>query len=638
MDDLYRDLLWLPRRPADLDTRLQALRKSEAPVGAELTGVLLHALDENALTRVARIMTRASASAEALQPLTPFRLGIVSNATTDFVRTAIIGTSPRYGMAIDAVVSGFDNALQDSIDPLSGLNQARPRAVLIALDWRGIPIRSGRSVEERVDASMSHLNAIREGFRSHSGATCIVSNIVAPPERVFGSYDAAAADSLVSAIHRFNAALAEDIARSTDVLLDVASLAHTVGVGNWLSPSQWNLAKLPFAQEFLPLYADHVCRVVAAIVGRSRRCLVLDLDNTLWGGVIGDDGISGIRLAQGDSAAEGFLELQRYALSLRDRGIVLAVSSKNDDATARAAVRDHPEMLLRENHFAVFQANWNDKPTNIAAIAGELSLGLDAFVFVDDNPFERQLVRTALPGVAVPEMPEDPALYARTLSAAGYFELVRPSAEDLNRAQFYENNARRAHLRQQVGNLDQYLASLDMEILFQPFDQVGTARIAQLINKSNQYNLTTRRYSEVEVQDMAADPSCFTLQVRLIDNQGDNGMISVVICRTTASDAWDIDTWLMSCRVLGRRVEFMVLREILLHAREAGVKRLHGSFVPTERNALVREHYEKLGFTKTGEDGKGATTWELQVANAQLPSAPMKVRRVGFPELVDAEP
>jgi len=390
------------------------------------------------------------------------------------------------------------------------------------------------------------------------------------------------------------------------------------------------MAKLPFAQEFVPLYADYVCRTIAALTGRSRRCLVLDLDNTLWGGVIGDDGLSGIQVAQGDAAGEAFLDFQRYCLSLRQAGILLAVSSKNEDETARLPFRQHPEMLLREEHFAVFQANWNDKPTNLKAIATELSLGLESLVFVDDNPFERELVRKTLPQVAVPEMPSDPALYSRTLSAAGYFEAVAFSSEDQNRAAYYEGNARRASLQQQVSDLESYLASLEMEIWFRPFDSTGRERIAQLINKSNQFNLTTRRYTEAEIAQMEASDQFFTLQVRLKDTFGDNGMISVVICRKVSKEEWEIDTWLMSCRVLSRRIENMVLKELLTHAAERGIRLLRGFYLPTDRNKLVERHYANLGFDLRAEHADHSTEWELAVATANIEAGPMRVYSESF--------
>jgi FkbH-like protein len=276
----------------------------------------------------------------------------------------------------------------------------------------------------------------------------------------------------------------------------------------------------------------------------------------------------------------------------------------------------------------VFQANWSDKATNLRAIAAELSLGVDSMVFLDDNPAERRLIREMLPEVAVPELPEDPALYARTLAAAGYFESIAFSDEDRNRADFYQSNARRAVLQSQVDDLEAYLASLKMKIIFRPFDATGRSRIVQLINKSNQFNLTTRRYSELDIAAFESDPANFTLQVRLLDMLGDNGMIGVIICRPYSDKTWEIDTWLMSCRVLGRRVEQMMLRELLNHARARGIERLLGIYIATERNAMVADHYSKLGFTLI-EDGSGLTKWEI-ATHVEIEAAPMAVDTAGF--------
>jgi FkbH-like protein len=638
--DLFAELGWLPRSPADFDARVRALGSQPENAGAELRALASHALGDNQLARIARVLARTRAAGRPLAPLVPYRLGVLSNATTDFACSAIAGTGPRFGFAIEPVTGAYDQGLQESMNPASAINASGVKAVLIALDWRGLPLRgkvaSGAEAAAAVNAARQYINAIRAGITQHSGAICIVQNLAPPPERVFGSLDRAVAGSIVDLVGAVNEAIAADVQDSPDVLFDVAGLAETVGLARWHSPEEWNLAKLPFASELLPLYADHVCRLIASASGRSRRCLVLDLDNTMWGGVIGDDGIAGIQLAQGDAAGEAYLEFQRYVLALRERGVVLAVSSKNDDAVARAPFRDHPEMLVKESHVAVFQANWNDKPTNIAAIARELSLGLESLVFVDDNPFERELVRQRLPQVAVVELPADPALYARTLSAAGYFELTKLSAEDLSRASFYDGNARRAELQKSVGNLDDYLASLQMEIVFQPFDEIGRARIAQLVNKSNQYNLTTRRYSEADVAEIGANPDCFTLQVRLLDSFGDNGMISVVIARGVGADEWSIDTWLMSCRVLGRKVEHMVLHELLRHADACGARALVGTFIPTDRNGLVEDHYAKLGFEQVSRAADGTTTWRLPIGSTIAAAPPMRIRRSGFPQLEGA--
>ena len=441
---------------------------------------------------------------------------------------------------------------------------------------------------------------------------------------MFGSLDRCLPHTLRHQIERYNAALATAIAGSGDMLLDVAALAQSVGLAAWHSPGEWHMARMPFATRCTPLYADHVARLIGAMRGKARRCLVLDLDNTLWGGVIGDDGLSGIRVGQGDPVGESFLALQQFALDLHGRGVVLAVSSKNEDAIARSALRDHPDMLLREAHFAVFQANWTDKPANIRAIADELSLGLSSFVFVDDNPVERAMVRDLLPEVAVPEMPDDPALFARTLSAAGYFEAIAYSAEDETRAAFYRDNAQRLHLQQASDGLGAYLESLRMEIAFAPFDAPGRDRIVQLINKSNQFNLTTRRYSSTEIAGLEVDPDVLTLQVRLRDRFGDNGMICVVIARRMTADTWEIDSWLMSCRVLGRQVEEAVLSELCRCARDRKIDWLIGIFRRTNRNMIVSEHYCKLGFEEIEASADGETRWRLRT-DARIRPAPMTI-------------
>lgn len=632
--DLYRDLSWLPRCPADFNQRCRAMLESPDSFGAGIRQLAQSALDDNQLIRLARTIAAGREKGYSLAPLMPFRLGLASNGTSDFISECVIATAARHGLALNCTVTGFDQVLQESLSPDSPLNLAAPDAVLIALDWRGLPLLpspgDAGAAQSTIDAVLDYLDTVRVAITRNSGAVCIVQNLAAPPEGTFGSLDRKLEGTLRFLIDGVNAGLANRLRNSTDTLFDVAGLAETVGLANWHSPNEWNLAKLPFAQAFLPLYADHVCRLLGAERGLSRRCLVVDLDNTLWGGVIGDDGLQGISIGQGDATGEAYLSFQRYLVLLRQRGILLAVSSKNEEETARLPFRQHPDMLIREEDFAVFQANWKDKASNIQAIAAALGLGLNALVFVDDNPFERNLVREALPSIAVPEMPEDPAFYARTLYSAGYFEAVTFSQEDIKRASYYADNSRRATLQRQAVDLEGYLASLEMEIDFHPFNETGRARITQLINKSNQFNLTTKRYTETDVARLEADPRIHTMQVRLRDKLGDNGMISVVICRHTELDVLEIDTWLMSCRVLGRRVEEAVLRELLDHAKRRGAGRLRGLYIPTDRNKLVEQHYAKLGFTLVGVRDDGATVWELEVATANPEPPPMVVRTSGF--------
>jgi FkbH-like protein len=636
MSSFYSELSWLPRPSADFNLLCRSVLDEPEDAGNKVRRLASTALDENQLVRLDRVIRKLRAANHSLAPLTPYRLAILSNSTTDFFPPVLTATAARHGLALECMAASYGQVMQESLDPSSWLNTSGSDAVLIAVDWRGIPLRftPGNAAEARAaaDEALRYLGEITAGIQRNSKAICILQTLPAPAERLFGSLDRALPGAPRHVVDAVNSGIAELAQHSGCVLLDIAGLAETVGLANWHSPSEWNMAKVPFAQTLLPLYADHVCRLLGALRGKSRRCLVLDLDNTLWGGVIGDDGLKGIQIAQGDPLGEAFLDFQRYALSLRERGIVLAVSSKNEDATARLPFREHAEMILREEHFAVFQANWSDKATNLQAIADELALGIDSLVFADDNPFERELVRGKLPMVAVPEMPADPSLYARTLSAAGYFEAGVFSEEDLRRAAYYDGNARRASLQKQSGDIREYLASLQMEIAFQPFDETGRARIAQLINKSNQFNLTTRRYTEAEVAQMEADGSCFTLQIRLADKFGDNGMIGAIVCRA-AGDTWEIDTWLMSCRVLGRCVEQMVLRELMFRAAARSIGTIVGVYRPTDRNKLVEQHYAKLGFTLADQSPDGSTTWRLDVAGVPPEAAPMAVRYIGMPAL-----
>ena len=625
--DLYRKLCWLPAAPADFAVQCRRLFADADPAGSRVKALATHSLDENQLAKLGRTIDAARNQGQSLAPLAPFRLGLLGNGTLDLIAPALTASAARHGIALECVRGNYDQFLQDALAPNSLVNQAKPDAVLLALDHRGLALQPNPGgAQDSLSAALDMLGVIRNAVHAHSGAICIVQTLAPPPESLFGSIDRAIPGTARSLVDELNRRIVESLGGTADVLLDVAGIAETVGLAEWHSPALWNLAKLPFADAYVPLYADHVARIIGAIRGKSRRCLVLDLDNTVWGGVIGDDGMEGIKLAQGDPTGEAHLSVQQMALALRQRGVVLAVSSKNTDSVARKVFSDHPDMLLREEHIAVFQANWSDKATNIRTIAAELSLGLESFVFLDDNPAERALIRRELPQVAVPEVDDDPASYARTLAAAGYFEATRFSEEDSKRAAMYQDNARRLTLQKQSGDILSYLRSLEMRIVFGPFDRTSQARVTQLINKSNQFNLTTKRYTEAEVAAAAADPAVMTLHARLIDKFGDNGLICVVICRPGQPDEWEIDTWLMSCRVLGRRVEQMMLREILSLARTAGIRRLTGLYRPTERNAMVRDHYAGLGFIPAGERDDGVTLWELP-ADAEVAAAPMEVER-----------
>lgn len=628
--ELYRELSWLPRPPKDFSSCCKQLMEGDSQLGRQIRLLATHALDERQLSRLGRTILSLRNQGQSLQPLVPLRLGLIGNGTLDLIVPVLVATAARHGFALECITGAYDQFLQDALQPDSALNRARPDAVLLALDHRGLALQPApgnkEAAAQTVDAAFDLLDSIRRAISRNSGALCILQTLAAPPEGLFGSYDRVLAGTTRNLVDRFNQKVCEWALQSNDLLLDVAAIAETVGLADWHSPAQWNLAKLPFSDDYVPLYAEHVCRIISAMRGKSRRCLVLDLDNTVWGGVIGDDGLEGIQIAQGDATGEAFLSVQQLALALRARGVVLAVSSKNTDAIARRPFKDHPDMLLKEDHIAVFQANWDDKATNIRAIAKELALGLDSFVFLDDNPVERGLIRREIPEVAVPELDNDPASYARTLAAAGYFEAIGFSEEDRARADMYQANARRLSLQGQTSDLQSYLRSLEMRILFGSFDRTTRSRVTQLINKSNQFNLTTRRYTEPQIEQLEQDSDAMTLHVRLLDKFGDNGIICVIICRPSRPDTWAIDTWLMSCRVLGRCVEQAVLAEILFRARAAGISTLEGLYIPTERNEMVREHYAKLGFTRIDGSSDGSSRWELKT-DAEVGDLPMTVER-----------
>jgi FkbH-like protein len=627
-------LAWLEPPAADFRTRLKAVRAAIAAgdPGAEeaLYGLAMARLDLNQLGHIAGAAAQAAAS-PGRGPLARLRLGLLGAGTLDLLGPAIAGSALRHRLLTTVIAGDYGSALRDAVDPGSGFRQAlataHADAVLITLDHRSLGLDRAPLIasdaEAAVNDALGTIDAMITGLEAAGAGSILISTIVAPPEPLFGSLDAREPGSSEAMVAAVNDGIIARARAGRLVLVDFARAAAAIGTQSWHDSSQWHAAKLAIGPDAVPFAADIIARVLGAIRGTTRKALVLDLDNTLWGGVIGDDGIDGIAIGQGSGRGEAFLAIQQMALSLRQRGIILAVCSKNDEAVARVPFRDHPDMVLREEHIAVFVANWGDKATNLRAIAAALNIGLDALVFLDDNPVERGQVRRELPMVAVPELTADPADYPRLLAAGGWFEAITFGEDDRVRADAYRANAERAAF---AGTSDMvgYLASLDMVADVRGFDAVNRARIAQLINKSNQFNLTTRRYTEREVAAMEADDSLITRQFRLADRFGDNGMIAVVILRPLSATEWEIDTWLMSCRVLGRRMEEATLAMIVKAARARGVETLVGRYLPTAKNAMVADHYEKLGFDLLERQADGSSRWRLELADHAAPDLPMR--------------
>jgi FkbH-like protein len=628
MDASIQGLPWLPAAPADFSALCRAVAASTEPAGPQLQA--LAGLRSSAVqaASLGRAIAKAIAAGRDLTPLSSIRLGVVASSTYDLIVDELPSAAARHGVALGLVAAPYDQVMQQALDPTSQINAERLDVVLLAVDhhWLNLDRPSlGPGAVARVDAALEQLTAAVEALQANGGAAPILQTVVAPPYALFGSYDRRVPGTVRWMIEEANRRIAELAARTGGYLLDTAALAERVGLDAWFDPVQWAAHKLPFASRWNAAYADMLGRLLGAIRGKARKCLVLDLDNTCWGGVIGDDGLEGIKIGQGSATGEAFLAVQQMALDLHARGVILAVSSKNDDANARLPFREHRDMLLKESHLAVFQANWNDKASNLEAIAKTLNIGLDALVFLDDNPAERAQMRAALPMVAVPELPNDPAWYPWVLSAAGYFEAVTFSEEDRLRAASYASDASRAEVMAKTRDLGEYLSSLEMVLENKPFDLEGRQRIVQLINKSNQFNLTTRRYTEAEIAEAETDPGVFTLQTRLADRFGDLGMIGVVIGRPAehlGARAWEFDTWLMSCRVLGRKVEPGMLDAVVQAARTKGVKWLIGVYKPTPKNSMVARHYDALGFAPHDEDASGVRRLVLDIEAYQTPGLP----------------
>jgi FkbH-like protein len=451
---------------------------------------------------------------------------------------------------------------------------------------------------------------------------------IAPP--VVGGNEHRLAGSPHHLTTRLNARICE-LATSEGVdILPLHSRVAQDGLDAWYNPVLWHRAKQEIAPPAAPVFGDHVARILAAQQGRSRKCLVLDLDNTLWGGVIGDDGLDGIILGQGSALGEAFLGFQAYVKDLSRRGVMLAVCSKNDERNALEPFESHPDMILKRSDIAAFVANWRDKAANVKDIAAQLNIGVDALAFVDDNGFERDIVRRELPMVAVPEMPEDPALWDRGLSDAGYFDVVRVTPDDLARTAQYQGNIQRESLKASATDMESYLKSLNMTLHWGDITDVTFPRVVQLINKTNQFNLTTHRYNDEDLRSALNTPRAIGLQMRLVDQFGDNGIIAVVLGLPALNSAEDllIESWLMSCRVLGRRVEEASLNLLAAEAAARGYRRLIGLYRPTAKNGMVSEHYQKLGFAPAAGSEDGAKTFVLPLRDFQPIDTPMTSKRI----------
>ena len=626
-------LAWLPVH-ANLGEAIRAARLEEDPARRHVTAAALAGYRRDFIATRKIDNLSSTAPAGGIRPAgyeenPAVRLAILSSHTVDHLIPAIrvAGLCRRFTISTYLAEYGLYRQVLLGSDAL--LARFEPHFVLLALDAHDCRVdlaigASEAEVSAAIDARITDLRRLWRQVRERYGAQVIQQTLIRTVPPVFGSFESRVPGAPSTLIEGLNTAIRTAAREEGTLLLDLAWLwqwfPREGAVGD---PVRWHQAKQLVSPAVAPLYGDLVARIIAAAVGRSRKCLVLDLDNTLWGGVIGDDGLGGIHLGQGDALGEAFVAFQNYVATLGKRGIALAVCSKNDPVIAEAAFANHPEMILSREDIACFVANWDDKASNLRRITNALNLGLDTLVFVDDNPAERDLIRRELPAVAVPELPEDAANYAERLAEAGYFEAIAFTSDDAIRSQTYRANVLRQSVQQNATDMGSYLQSLSMTLVASPINATDLVRAAQLINKSNQFNLTTRRYSETELGKLMVDPESLAMCFRLRDRFGDNGLISVVIARRDpdgSKNALFIDTWLMSCRVLGRQVEAAVLQVMVREAARRGIRSLIGEYKPTSRNGLVADHYSKLGFSRieTPNADDRSTFWRFDIEASSL--------------------
>jgi FkbH-like protein len=574
--------------------------------------------DYSTLLRLSRQGETLASAPEIAGTLVPIRLAVLSSATADFLLPILKASLLRAGLRPTLYVAPYGQVATSLLDSNGPLASFRPQVTVLVSATPHMPgwpsaTASREDVERQVDEVCRAVLDPCAIFHERTGSEIVLDNFHTPGVRPAGNLGAKLPGDPTTFVRRVNLTLGDRAPRFVHIN-DVAALAERRGLDAWFDERYWQLAKQPVSFDCVPEYCRSLSAVIGAVLGRSKKCLVLDLDNTLWGGVIGDDGLAGILIGEGSPSGEAFKAFQAYLKQLKDRGVLLTVCSKNDDGIARSAFTDHPDMVLGIDDFVAFKANWRPKSENIRAIAAEMDLPLESFVFVDDNLAERAEVALALPEVTVLDLPDDAAGFVRALDAERLFEVTALTAEDMRRTATY-------HARQQTrtalaGATDvaAYLASLDMTASIRPFEPISFERITQLINKTNQFNLTTPRVVPADVERLASDPLAMTRTVRLRDRFSDHGIISVFF-GSVQDDTLFVDAWLMSCRVLGRGVERLLFNDVLAEARDRGLAHIVGVYRPTDRNMLVKDHYANLGFSR--QPGEGPTErWLLRVADA----------------------
>jgi FkbH-like protein len=540
------------------------------------------------------------------------RLAVTGSYTTSQLTAMLPLAALHLGVDLAVVYEGgFAQYQQDLIDGSSALYASRPDVIVLAVHEGALrlPPFSDTPAAD-VEREAERWQALWRAVSLHSKATIVQHGFARRPELPYGHLSAGTPGTRFAMVDALNRRLYET-ADDNVSLVDADRLAADFGRDGWFDDPYWVRSKQGVALEALPLLARHTAALVAARLGLARKCLVVDLDNTLWGGIVGEDGPLGVAVG-GEGIGEAYSAFQDYIRELKDRGVILAIASKNNEADVREAFESHPGMRLHLEDFATVAVNWDDKPANLRRIAATLNIGTDALVLVDDNPAERQIVRQILPEVDVVTLPSEPTGYRRALSRYLGFETVTVTTEDRQRTADYRARAAAAELSSAAADIESFYRDLHMHAVIAPFDEEHLPRIAQLVQKTNQFNLTTRRYSAAELRSFMSSESHLTRYLTLSDRFTHHGLVALLI-GSFADGAFDIDTFLMSCRVIGRTVEAQLLAHVTDAAARLGCEVVRGTYVPSAKNQIVRDLYERFDFREIGREADGATLWEYDL-------------------------
>ncbi len=530
------------------------------------------------------------------------RMALVGDTATQFLATALRGEAISRGFDLNLFEAEYNQVERQFLDPTSELYAFDAEYIVLFQSTHKLgEYHSMLSEDKQRQLATSRLDFVASICQNPQleGKKIICMNYPEIEDTVFGSYANKIESSLTWQVRQLNMGLMQLSSQYANLFIcDIAAVQNKIGRDYMFASNVYVSTEMVLSVDALPYVASRTIDIVSALRGQFKKCLILDLDNTVWGGVIGDDGLEGIQLGHGLGIGKAFTEFQMWVKKLKQRGIIICVASKNNEDTAKEPFEKHPDMVLHLDDIAVFMANWETKVDNIRAIQQILNIGFDSMVFLDDNPFERNMVRENIPGITVPELPEDPGEYLEYLYGENLFETVSYSGLDKDRTKQYQVEAQRVSLQKTFTNEADFLKSLDMVSVVSGFTKFNTPRVAQLSQRSNQFNLRTVRYTEADIEAMAADADTIDLSFTLEDKFSDNGLIAVIIMKRLDPERLFVDTWFMSCRVLKRGMENFTLNTMVEEARNRGYKYIIGEYLPTAKNKMVEQHYPHLGFVR----------------------------------------